>query len=80
MQLPPSSCYFLSSRSKYSPQHHALKYPHPFTSPWVRDQVSHPYETTGKIIALYMFIFRCSGSRQDDKTFLNWIVASTPWI
>jgi hypothetical protein len=35
----------------------------------VRDQVSHPYRTTGKIIVLYILTFMYSDSRREDKTF-----------
>jgi hypothetical protein len=37
------------------------------TSLNVRDQVSHPYRTTGKIIILYILIFMFLGSRGEDK-------------
>jgi hypothetical protein len=33
----------------------------------VRDQVSHPYKTTGKIIVQYISIFTLLDSRLDDK-------------
>jgi hypothetical protein len=54
MRFSPASCPFTSQRSKYS-----LK--HPFSNTlnlcsflYVRDQVSHPYKTTGKtIVVLY---------------------------
>ena len=35
----------------------------------VNDQVSHPYKTTGKIIVLYILIFKFLGSNLEHKTF-----------
>jgi hypothetical protein len=35
----------------------------------VRDQVSHPYKTTGKIIVLYVLIIKLVDSRQEDRRF-----------
>ena len=36
----------------------------------VRDQVSHPYKTTGKIMFLYFLIFKFLDSNLEDKRFL----------
>jgi hypothetical protein len=36
-------------------------------SPNVRDQVSHPYKTTGRIMVLYILTFTFLDSRQEDK-------------
>jgi hypothetical protein len=35
----------------------------------VRDQVSHPYRTTGKIIVLEIIIFTCLDTRREDQKF-----------
>jgi hypothetical protein len=35
----------------------------------VRDQVSHPYSTNGKITVLYILIFRLFDTRREDKRF-----------
>jgi hypothetical protein len=45
----------------------------------VRDQVSHPYKTTGRIMVLYILTFIFLDSRREDKT-LNRMVASIPRI
>jgi hypothetical protein len=46
----------------------------------VRDQVSHPYRTTGKIIVLFTLIFTCLDRRQEDKKVLGWMVAGITTI
>jgi hypothetical protein len=45
MQFSPVSCYILSLRAKYSPQHVVFKRSH-CVLPCVRDQISH--KTAGK--------------------------------
>jgi hypothetical protein len=40
-----------------------------FSSLNVRDQVSHPYITIGKIVGLYILIFTFYDSRREDRRF-----------
>jgi hypothetical protein len=60
VQFSPTSCHFISLRSKYSPEHHQSTF-----LARRRHQVSHPYRTTGKIIVLYFLIFTFSDSRRE---------------
>jgi hypothetical protein len=55
MQFSPFSCHLISLWSEYPPQHPVLKKPRLCSSLNVRDQVSHPYRTTGKIVVLYAY-------------------------
>jgi hypothetical protein len=59
MQFSVASFYFLPLKFKYSPQHHVVKHPH-CSSLNVRDQVSHPYKATGKIIVRSKSLNLCS--------------------
>jgi hypothetical protein len=68
MQLPPFPCYFILHRSKYSPQHPVLKNTLSLCSSInVRDQVSHPYKITGRIIVLYIVTFNFLDKRWEDR-------------
>jgi hypothetical protein len=67
MKFSPISRHFMSLRTKYSPQHPVLKHPSLLSSLNVRNQVSHPYRTMGKIIVvciLYFTFFRQQTKRQ----------------
>ena len=58
MYSSPLPCYHVSPRPKYPPQHPILENSRSvYSSLSVSDQVSHPYQTTGKIIVLYIVIF-----------------------
>jgi hypothetical protein len=61
MHSSQATPYFLLLRSTYSPQHPLLIN--------VRGQISHPDKTTGKIIVLYVLIFKCLERRWEDKRF-----------
>jgi hypothetical protein len=61
MQFPPTSYHFLSILSS-----NTLSL---CSSPNVRDQVSHPYNNTGKIVVLYIHIFTFLDCRWEDKRF-----------
>jgi hypothetical protein len=45
----------------------------------VRNQVSHPYSTTGKTTVLYILIFRFL-YETGRQNILDWIIVSIPWI
>jgi hypothetical protein len=62
MQSSPISRHFLPFRSKYSPQHLFSNTINLCSSLSVRDQVSNPYRTTGKIMILYILILNSRDS------------------
>jgi hypothetical protein len=63
MQFSPASYQFIPLKPKYFPQ---ILFSNTFSlhsSLDVREQVSHPYKTTSKIIVLYILIFKVSEGR-----------------
>jgi hypothetical protein len=58
----------ISFRTKYFPRHPVQKHP-PCSSLNVRDQVSHSYRTTGKIVVFCILIFMFLDSSREDKRF-----------
>jgi hypothetical protein len=65
VQLPPFSRYFNPLRSKYSPQHPVLTHPESMLN--VRDQVSLPYKTYGRVMVLYILTFTFLDSKREDR-------------
>jgi len=65
--LSSSLCSFLHSPVTSSLLGLFLNTVSPRSSLNVRDQVSHPYKTMGKIIVLYILIFKFLGSKLEDK-------------
>jgi hypothetical protein len=76
MQFFPASCHFIPLRSKYSPKHLFSNTLNLCVCSFfnVRDQVSHPYKPTGKIIVLYILIFMLLDSRWEDSWMQFWFV------
>jgi hypothetical protein len=64
-QFSPPSHHLIRLQSNYPPQYSVLKHPQSMYLPYI----SHPYRTKGKIIVLYVIIFKLFVSRRDDRRF-----------
>ena len=67
-------CSLVPLRPRYLPRNLILKHPKPMLSLNVTDQVSYPYEPTGKIIVLCIFIFIFLGSKLADNWFCTGVM------
>jgi len=67
MQSSPVFRHFLPLTSKYFPQPLFSSTLSLCSSLSARNQVSHPYKTTGKIIVLYTLILKFLERRREDK-------------
>lgn len=77
MQSSRASYYLIPLRSKYSLQH--LFPPSVSVLPLIWEIKFHTYKTTEKTIVFYIAIM-IFDSWEEEKTFLNWITASSSWI
>jgi hypothetical protein len=68
VHLPPFPRHLIALKFKYSSQNLVLNTLSLCSSLSVRDQVSHPYKTTGRIMVLYIltFAFLDSGGMTKD--------------
>jgi hypothetical protein len=69
MQFSSTSCHFISLWSKYSPQHPVIKHLSVFSSLNVEKQISHHFTTIGKIIILFIPIFKFLDRKLEGKRF-----------
>jgi phosphate starvation-inducible membrane PsiE len=71
MQFSPTSYHFIPLRSIYLLSALFSNAYSLCSSLVVRDQVAHPYRTTGKIIVFYILIFRLFDSATGRKRVLD---------
>jgi len=70
MKSSPFPRYLVPPRSKYSPQHHVRKHPQlPFLRQCERPSFTPIQKKPGKIIVLYILIFKSVDNNLEDKRF-----------
>jgi hypothetical protein len=67
VQLPPFSCYFIPFWSNVLLRIVFSNTLNLCSSLNARNQISHPYKTTGRIMILYILTFTFVNSRQEDR-------------
>jgi hypothetical protein len=68
MQISPSSCHFLTLKSKHSVQHLVLRHLQSMFLHYARDQVSHPHKKCDYSFVYFYFTF-CNCQKQNFNTF-----------
>jgi hypothetical protein len=71
IQFCPAVCNFPSLNSIYSPQHLIFKHLNLCSSLRVRDQVSHPYKTRGKLQSLFILIVKFLDRNAKDSEIIG---------
>jgi hypothetical protein len=66
MQFSPTCCHLIPLQSKHFSEHPVLKHSL-FSSLDIRDQVSHPYKSTSRIIVHHISIYIFVYSRREKK-------------
>jgi hypothetical protein len=77
MQLSPPSRHSIPLWSKHSTDTLFSNTLSLYSSLTVRDHVSHPHRTTGKIIVLYILTFTFFGSRREEKVLHRMVACIT---
>jgi len=83
MLVEPPQKFIASSvlRPKYFSQHPIVRQPSlSLSSSWMRDQVSHPYKRTFKIILLYILKFKVFWHQMAAQEILHRMVASVAQV
>jgi hypothetical protein len=71
MKFSPLLCYLVRLRPKYAPQHPILIYPQPMFLPQYQRPSFIPIQKTGKIIILYILIFKVLDSKLFEFVYVT---------
>jgi hypothetical protein len=78
VQFPPVPCYLVPLNSTIFLSTLFSNILDLYSSLNVRDQISHPYKMTGKIIVVYIFNLYISGKHTRRQKFLDGMVVGIP--